>query len=291
VVYIPLTNSQKNLIYLRILGYNVLSFCYILIGFTILVVGAIFLFFRVGPKEQYYFPVIVVALVALLSCTKTIALNLTKAEKVEDLILLSWYDEVAVKVKLFGIIPLIGFLRPTLYHAKMGNPNAFACGLNLFGLAQLPFFGSAVVLSDELISMLSKKQQMQAVIAHELGHIVSFDVGISSGLALLGSLFSFFYRAGWLLRVFISVEFLILLPIILVWYILRATLSKLRELVADLKAVLAVDSVDPLIEAFSRIAEFDKFPSVKDSIMGDLFLSHPKMKDRTLRLREIGKKL
>jgi Zn-dependent protease with chaperone function len=254
-----------------------------------LLIGAIFLFFRIGPKEQYYFPVILVGLIVLLSCTKTIALNLTNAKKVENPVLLNWYNEVAPRVKLFGIIPLVGPFRPTLYHARMGCPNAFACGLNLFGLARLPFLGSAVVLSDELINMLSIKQQMQAVIAHELGHIVSFDVGISSALALLTSLFSFFYRAGWLLRVFIGVEFMILLPIILVWYLLRATLSQLRELVADLKAVLALGSVKPLIDAFSRIAEHDKFPSVKDS-MSDLFLTHPKMKERTQRLREIGEK-
>jgi Zn-dependent protease with chaperone function len=253
-----------------------------------LAVFLVVLFFRVGPREQYYFPVVLVAFTALSCSSKYLAIKIYDCKPVEDAQLLSWYDEVAKNTKLFGFIPLNGVFRPTLYRTKMGCPNAFASGLNFLGLAQLPVIGSVVVLSDELINLLRSKGQMQAVMAHELGHITSFDVGISSALALLGSMFKVFLQTRWFFRLIIGVEIVLLLPIILVWILVRSGLSQVRELVADLKSVLSTGDCENLANAFSRIAEHDKFPAVSDSF-SDLFLSHPKMKDRTLRLKEIGK--
>jgi Zn-dependent protease with chaperone function len=286
--FIPLNKKQKNQIQLRILGYNLLSLCFILLGFSMLIVCLIVLFFRVGPREQYYFPVLLVGFLGLSCSSKTIAIKIYECTPIEDPLILSWYQEVAENTNLFGFIKLKGIFKPPLYRAKMGCPNAFASGLNFLGIAQLPVIGTVVVLSDELIVLLNSKNQLQAVMAHELGHITSFDVGISSALALLGSIFKLFARTGWFFRLVIGFEILLLLPIILVWLLLRSTLSQLRELVADLKSVQSTNDCEGLINAFSRIAEHDRFPA-GDRLLGDLFLSHPKMKDRTLRLREIGK--
>ena len=286
--FIPLNNRQKRAIFFRILGYNAISAFYVLVGVLITIFLLGLLFFRLGPREQYYFFAALFGIVVLLSASMPIIVLVFEAEVVEDLVLIKWYDEVASNTKIFGFIPLTGVFRPILYHAKMSCPNACSFGVNLFGLAKLPIFGSAIMLSDELLELYgNNKQQLQAVIAHELGHITSFDVGIVTGLAVLGSVSKLFYRSGLFLRVLIGFEFILLLPIWLAWKIIGSSLSQLRELVADLKSVQSTQNHNDLINALSRLAEHDKFASKQDPF-SELFISHPLVKDRVDRLKEIG---
>ena len=281
-----LSKKARRQIRVRILGYNFISVVLIGIGMLGLVLIAGLLFIEMGPRERYYFPVVLSGLVIASAISKTLAIKITKARKVSDLVLLSRYNEVGQNTKILGLIPMVGVLRPTLYQAKMDCPNAFACGLNLFWLARLPILGSAIVISDELIELIRDKQQMQAILAHELGHIASLDIATASALALLNSILGLYLRLGIGWRILLGIEFLLVFPIWLVWKLLNSTLSQVRELVADLKSVLALGNATHLANALSQIAEFNEFPNAK-SAFADLFLSHPRVQKRVQRLREI----
>lgn len=89
--------------------------------------------------------------------------------------------------------------KPPVYASPNPLPNAFATG---------PIHRKAVVAFTEgLLECGMNDAEIEAVFAHELGHVRNYDVGINSFLAILSSLFTMVAQAG--VRAWMnSIEFL-----------------------------------------------------------------------------------
>ena len=78
--------------------------------------------------------------------------------------------------------------KPEVYISPNQVPNAFATG---------PIHSRAVVAATEgLFNCGMNDAEIEAVFAHELGHVYNYDVGINSAIAVLSSIFFFITDQG-----------------------------------------------------------------------------------------------
>jgi len=78
---------------------------------------------------------------------------------------------------------------PPVYISDNPSPNAFATG---------PIHRKAVVAATRgLFDCGMTDEELEAIFAHELGHVKNYDVGINSLLAILSSIFMIVVEAGW----------------------------------------------------------------------------------------------
>lgn len=78
--------------------------------------------------------------------------------------------------------------KPPVYVSDNPLPNAFATG---------PIHRKAVVAATRgLFDIGATDAEIEAIFAHELGHVKNYDVGINSGLAVLSSIFFLIADAG-----------------------------------------------------------------------------------------------
>jgi heat shock protein HtpX len=78
--------------------------------------------------------------------------------------------------------------KPPVYVSDNPLPNAFATG---------PIHRKAVVAATRgLFDIGATDAEIEAIFAHELGHVKNYDVGINSGLAVLSSIFFLIVDAG-----------------------------------------------------------------------------------------------
>ncbi|WP_212889053.1 zinc metalloprotease HtpX [Helicobacter pylori] len=181
---------------------------------------------------------------------------------------------------------------PKLYIIKAPYMNAFASGWNESN--------SLIALTSALIERLDR-DELKAVIAHELSHIRHNDirltmcVGILSNIMLLAANFSVYFFMGnrknsganlartilWVLQ--IVLPFLTLL--------LQMYLSRTREYMADSGAAFLMHDNKPMIRALQKISNDYKENDYKDTdtnstrsaaylFSAEMFSTHPSIKNR-----------
>ena len=179
---------------------------------------------------------------------------------------------------------------PRLYVLHMGVPNAAAFGLGFFGQY-------AVGITPELYELLSPLQ-LKGVIAHEFGHIKSRDmmlmtiVSIITGFArklanallqsktVLGkSPFAFLF--GYAIQALAQIV-----------QIVQSILSQEREFQADAMSAKCLGTVDPLLEALTKLAgsrpkDEESDGGEKATILDGLTISHPRMEYRLEALEDL----
>lgn len=179
---------------------------------------------------------------------------------------------------------------PTLFIAQMDVPNAFAFGTGIMG-------GSGVALTVPIIEILDD-EELEAVMAHELGHIVSRDTAlmtvISVTLSVLNKFTQNMANIGRLaLAAAIALELVAYLP-----RVVASGITQLREYAADAYSAHITGKVQPLISAFEKMRAWHekKAPKQKDPLsmlkhrqMDELLLSHPNMSDRIRMLKQLEK--
>ena len=186
--------------------------------------------------------------------------------------------------------PRLYVLRITLPGRDEEVPNAMAFGWGILGQY-------AIGISERLYHMLDR-EELKAVLAHEVGHIRCKDVGLMTILAIvtggaekLGYLFG---RGGTSLgkspfSLILSVFFYVVSRFI--FPVGRAAIAQEREYSADAIAALEVNSPDPLIGALKKLQDAipAKNPNVPDEVgvFDDLFLSHPGMEKRIAALEAL----
>jgi len=164
---------------------------------------------------------------------------------------------------------------------------------------------SAIALSQNLINILSK-EELQAVIAHEISHIKNNDSLVSSYLAIFASALVYITRirpdssinAKNDKNIFSTLLFLVFTPIISL--LIKLSVSKSREFIADKNSKLLLGDGLALSRALLKINNFnlkvssstDKFETIhmfidnsfmkKDFI--NLFNSHPSIEARVNKL-------
>lgn len=173
---------------------------------------------------------------------------------------------------------------PRLYMLKLDMPNAMAFGMGLFGQY-------AIGITPRLYELLTR-QELKAVLAHELGHIRCKDVGIMTVIVMITG------GAEKMARLFLDgktalakTPAAILLGLLLLFFsrfvfpIGRSAISQEREVTADALAALYLRDSAPLISALRKLQQHAQEPEI---VVSDLFISHPRMQRRIALLEQLS---
>jgi heat shock protein HtpX len=174
-----------------------------------------------------------------------------------------------------GLADRAGIPMPRLYVSPSPQPNAFATGRN-------PQH-AAVAVTQGILPVLDRRE-LEAVLAHELAHVVNRDILISSVAATIGAAityiaqFAFFFGAsdddeG--ANPFVALLMLLLAPIAAM--IIQLAVTRSREFGADVSGArlngdpLALASALRKIEAYGRGTP----PATVNPSTAHLFISNP----------------
>lgn len=184
------------------------------------------------------------------------------------------------------------WVKPRLWILSIGGvPNAMAYGPGI------PFL-AAIGVSRELVDMLTD-DELEAVLAHEVGHIKCRDTGILSVISLLIGIIDKL-RGALQTRTSLLAQSPILLVVGWViyaigrvaFYISRFSISQERELAADALSASYMGSVEPLIRGLSKLHDHSGKSHADESdkpIFHDLMVSHPGLEERIASLRMLVK--
>jgi len=226
-----------------------------------------------------------------------IALSMYAAQPVSETQNPDIYRRVAPIVQ--GLCHRMGLPMPKLYVIPEQSPNAFATGRS-------PNHASVAFTAG--ILQLMNDNELEGVVAHELGHVLHRDILISSVAATLAAAitmlarFAFWFgprgdddREGGGIG---AIAMLILAPFAAM--LIQLAVSRSREYDADAASAKYVGSPYPLInglkelDGWSKQIPMEATPSTAHlfimkpritSGLGSLFSTHPKTEDRIRRLQ------
>jgi heat shock protein HtpX len=198
-----------------------------------------------------------------------------------------------------GLTTRMGLPMPKLWLIPDASPNAFATGRNP---------SHASVAFTEGVLHLMNDNEIEGVVAHELGHVLHRDILISSIAAMLAAAITFLARmAFWFGGSrdderegggLSAILMMILAPIAAM--LIQMAISRSREYDADAASAKYVGSPYPLInglqklEGWSKRIPMDATPSTAHMFIiqpftGEnlmrLFSTHPSTEDRVARLQ------
>jgi len=197
-----------------------------------------------------------------------------RADKYPDFI--ETADELFRKKKMW--------VHPRLYVLDMSAPNAMAYGMGFPGFA-------CIAITPALYDLLDR-EALKAVVAHELGHIRSKDVGLMTTIGLMtGSVEKLRklllsgksnFGKGPFAWIFAAILWLVSKVI---FGFLSSAISQERELAADALGAYYIGSPDPLIRALKALVGSSQ-KSTKSALSG-LMVSHPGMNERIQSLQSL----
>lgn len=196
-----------------------------------------------------------------------------------------------------------GMPTPKVYIIEDAAPNAFATGRN----PQHAIVGVTTGLLD-----IMSDRELEAVMAHEIGHVQNYDIRVSTiafGLAsAIGILADMFFRMMFFSRsdnrdsnpllMVIGIVAIILAPIVAA--IIQMAVSRQREYLADASGALTTRDSEGLASALEKLQAHGRPMKKQNSTTANLFMSnplkaggmnklfssHPPLEDRIKRLRE-----
>jgi heat shock protein HtpX len=206
-----------------------------------------------------------------------------------------------------------GIPTPKIYIINDPSPNAFATGRD-------PKHAS-VAFTTGLLNVLNK-QELEGVVAHEIGHVKNLDIRIMTmvvvlvGLVLLVSQIMIRMRffnansrskdARALMIIILVMHLLVAILAPLVAQVIKLAISREREYLADATSALLTRYPAGLASALQKIRDHatpmknandatahlfisDPFGGKKKTpFLHKLFLTHPPIEDRVVRLRKMG---
>jgi heat shock protein HtpX len=201
-----------------------------------------------------------------------------------------------------GLAQRMGIPIPKLWVIPENSPNAFATGRN-------PQHASVAFTAGILETM--SDDEIEGVVAHELGHVLHRDILISSVAATIATAITFFARMGFFFGGsrddedrgggWSGILMLILAPIAAL--IIQMAISRSREFDADAASAKYTGNPNKLIAALSKLDAYSKRmpmdaspstahlfiiqPFTGQSFMR-LFSSHPSTEERIRRLQTLG---
>lgn len=198
-----------------------------------------------------------------------------------------------------------GLPTPKIYVIEDRAPNAFATGRNP---------NSAVVGVTTGLLDIMDDQELEGVIAHELGHIKNYDIRVAMAafamVAVVGLLADIMLRMAWFrdddnnnngqLFFILGIVAAILAP--LAATLIQLAISRRREYLADATGALTTRYPEGLARALDKIgkagstlkrqntstAHFFFANPLKGGNIATLFSTHPPVADRIQRLRSMG---
>lgn len=202
----------------------------------------------------------------------------------------------------------LGMPMPKVYIINDPAPNAFATGRNP---------QHAVVAATTGLLDIMNDRELEAVMAHEMGHVQNYDIrvsmiafGLVSAIGILSDIVMhmFFFSGDRresgnnVFVLIIGVVVLILAPIIAA--IIQMAISRQREYLADATGALTTRDSEGMASALGKLQDYGRpmqkqqsataqlFISepLQPSFFSKLFSSHPPLEDRIKRLRENAEK-
>lgn len=195
-----------------------------------------------------------------------------------------------------------GLPMPKVYIIDDPAPNAFASGRD-------PRH-SLVAATTGLIDIMTDSE-LEAVMAHEMGHIGNFDIRLSMitfGLvSAIGFLTDIVFRIFWYgddrdsdnspVAMIVGLVVIILAPIVAA--IVQMAISRQREYLADATSAMTTRNPDGLVTALEKLKKAGRpmkrqntatshlffAESLKPGVVNRLFSTHPQIDDRIARLR------
>ena len=146
--------------------------------------------------------------------------------------------------------------RPRLYIMESNQPNAFATGRNPEN--------SVICVTTALIEKLNY-YELEAVIAHEMGHIKNYDIRLSAVLTVMVGLviiLSDFFSRAFLWRdsdsknsngIMVLISLLLLLLASVFGRLMKLAIYRKREFMADASSVEFTRNPDALISALTKL--------------------------------------
>lgn len=195
-----------------------------------------------------------------------------------------------------------GLPTPKVFIMHDKAPNAFATGRD-------PNH-AAVCVTSGLLDIMND-QELQGVLAHELGHIKNYDIRVSmfafAMVAAISLLADIMFRASWFSdsednKLFFIVGLLAALLAPLAAMLIQLAVSRQREYLADATGALATRYPEGLASALGKIKQYGSTikqqntstahlffanPLKKGSISG-LFSTHPPIDERIKRLQTMN---
>lgn len=198
-----------------------------------------------------------------------------------------------------------GMPMPKVYIIDDPAPNAFATGRDP---------NHAHVAATSGILSLMSDRELEAVMAHEMGHVKNYDIrvmmivfGLVSAIGLIADLF---LRMMWFggdednspSPIFVVLGIVAALIAPLVALLVQAAISRQREYLADASSALTTRDPDALASALEKLgatgtglkrqnsstAHLFFASPLKGASIAKLFSTHPPIADRIARLRTIG---
>ena len=254
----------------------------------------------IAGRQGLYIAFVVMAIMNLASYffSDKIALMSYRAQPVTETENPEAYRRVAPIVR--GLAQRMGLPMPKLWILPEESPNAFATGRN-------PNHASVAFTAG--ILRLMNDNELEGVIAHELGHVLHRDILISSVAAMLAGTITFLARmAFWFggsrdndnrgANPIAAIAMMILAP--LAAALIQMAISRSREYDADAASAKYVGSPYPLIgglqklDTWSKRIPMDASPSTahlfiikpfSGQFLMRLFSTHPSTEDRIARLQ------
>ena len=226
-----------------------------------------------------------------------IALSMYAAQPVSETENPEVYRRVAPIVQ--GLCHRMGLPMPKLYVIPEQSPNAFATGRN-------PSHASVAFTAG--ILQLMNDNELEGVIAHELGHVLHRDILISSVAATIAGAITMLARMAFWFGPRndddregggVGAIFMLILAPIAAFFI-QLAISRSREYDADAASAKYVGSPYPLInglkdlEGWTKQIPMQATPSTAHlfimkprigSVLGNLFSTHPSTEERIRRLQ------
>jgi len=255
----------------------------------------------IAGRQGLYIAFVITAIMNLASyfLSDKIALMSYRAQPVTETENPEVYRRVAPIVR--GLAHRMNIPMPKLWILPEQSPNAFATGRN-------PNHASVAFTAG--ILQIMNDNELEGVIAHELGHVLHRDILISSVAAMLAGTITFLARMAFWFggrsddedrgNPIAAIAMMILAP--LAAALIQMAISRSREYDADAASAKYVGSPYPLIagleklETYSKRIPMDASPSTAhmfiikpftgQSIMR-LFSTHPSTADRIARLQQM----
>jgi len=253
----------------------------------------------IAGRQGLYMAFVVTAIMNLASYffSDKIALMSYSAKPVSETENTEVYHRVAPIVR--GLSHRMGLPMPKLWIIPDESPNAFATGRN-------PSHASVAFTAGILRRM--NDNELEGVIAHELGHVLHRDILISSVAAMLAGTITFLARMAFWFggsrddedrgNPIAAIAMMILAP--LAAALIQMAISRSREYDADAASAKYVGSPYPLIAGLQKLDSWAKQipmdaspstahlfivkPFTGESLMR-LFSTHPSTADRIARLQ------
>jgi len=209
--------------------------------------------------------------------------------------------------RLFRIVEnlsiTLGIATPKIYIIEDSAPNAFATGRDP---------KHAIVAATTGLLDIMDDNELEAVMAHEMGHVQNYDIrvsmiafGLVSAIALLSDIvmrmFIFGDRRDSNVNpvvIVVGIVIIVLAPIMAL--IIQMAISRQREYLADATGSLTTRHPEALATALEKLARYGKPMQKQSSATAHLFISnplkagglsklfstHPPLEDRIKRLRQ-----